>query len=80
MFVKNLCPGGSAEPDGALVEAIEKEFHSFEAMRNELSAAAVAIKVVFVFLFLFYFKTSFNYQHIILSYPSDTYNLPYFPN
>jgi hypothetical protein len=34
------------------VEAIEKEFHSFEAMRNELSAAAVAIKVVFAFLFL----------------------------
>ena len=43
------------------MEAIEKEFHSFEAMRNELSAAAVAMKVVFAFL-LFYFKTSIKYQ------------------
>ncbi len=48
-------------------------------MRNELSAAAVAIKVVFAFFYI-YFKTSIKYQHIILSSPSDTYDLPYSSN
>jgi hypothetical protein len=62
------------------VEAIEKEFHSFEAMRNVLSTAAVAIKVVFAFLFFCYLKTSTKYQHIILSSPSDINDLLYSSN
>ncbi len=42
---QNLCPGGSGEPTGALAAAIQKDFGSFEAMKNQLSTASVAVQV-----------------------------------
>ena len=45
IVVQNLCPGGSGEPSGALAAAIQKDFGSFEAMKNQLSAASVAVQV-----------------------------------
>jgi hypothetical protein len=44
-FAQNLCPGGSGEPTGALAAAIQKDFGSFEAMKNQLSTASVAVQV-----------------------------------
>jgi superoxide dismutase len=50
--VQNLCPGGSGEPTGALAAAIQKDFGSFEAMKNQLSTASVAVQVSCPFLSL----------------------------
>jgi superoxide dismutase len=43
-----LCPGGSGDPTGALAAAIQKDFGSFEAMKNQLSAASVGVQVQLV--------------------------------
>ena len=43
--LQNLCPGGSGEPSGALAEAINRDFGSFESMKTKLSASTVAVQV-----------------------------------
>ena len=44
IFWANLCPGGSGEPEGDLMAAIQRDFGSFEAMKQRLSAATVAVQ------------------------------------
>ena len=44
IFWQNLCPGGSEPPEGALAEAISRDFGSFEDMKARLSAASVAVQ------------------------------------
>ncbi|KAK4325899.1 hypothetical protein Pmani_003555 [Petrolisthes manimaculis] len=43
IFWQNLAPGGG-EPEGELLAAINKDFGSVEAMKNQLSAATVAVQ------------------------------------
>ena len=45
IFWQNLCPGGSGEPTGALADAINRDFGSFENMKTKLSASTVAVQV-----------------------------------
>ena len=45
IFWQNLTPGGTGEPAGALAEAIDRDFGSFAAMKEKLSAATVAVQV-----------------------------------
>jgi len=44
IFWQNLCPGGSGDPSGPLAEAINRDFGSFEAMKEKLSASTVAVQ------------------------------------
>ncbi|KAF0288383.1 Superoxide dismutase [Mn], mitochondrial [Amphibalanus amphitrite] len=44
IFWQNLCPGGSGEPEGELLAAIQRDFGSFEALKQRLSAATVAVQ------------------------------------
>ena len=44
IFWQNLCPGGSGEPEGGLMVAGQRDFSSFDAMKQRLSAAAVAVQ------------------------------------
>merc|ERR1711982_22751 len=44
IFWQNLCPGGSGEPEGALAEAITRDFGSFQNMKDKLSASTVAVQ------------------------------------
>lgn len=43
IFWSNLCPSGG-EPEGALLEAIVRDFGSVEAMKSQLSAATIAVQ------------------------------------
>ncbi|XP_065342185.1 superoxide dismutase [Mn], mitochondrial [Cloeon dipterum] len=44
IFWQNLSPNGGGEPTGALLEAIKRDFGSFENMKNQLSASTVAVQ------------------------------------
>jgi len=44
IFWQNLCPGGSGDPSGELAAAIARDFGSFEAMKEKLSASTVAVQ------------------------------------
>jgi len=44
IFWQNLCPGGSGDPSGELAAAIIRDFGSFEAMKEKLSASTVAVQ------------------------------------
>jgi len=44
IFWQNLCPGGSGDPSGELAEAITRDFGSFQAMKDKLSASTVAVQ------------------------------------
>lgn len=44
IFWQNLCPGGSGEPEGELMAAIQRDFGSFENMKEKLSASTVAVQ------------------------------------
>eukprot|EP00088_Acartia_fossae_P050000 TRINITY_DN555_c0_g1_i10.p1 TRINITY_DN555_c0_g1~~TRINITY_DN555_c0_g1_i10.p1 ORF type:complete len:224 (-),score=55.07 TRINITY_DN555_c0_g1_i10:68-739(-) len=44
IFWQNLCPGGSGEPDGALMAAINRDFGSYNNMKDKLSASTVAVQ------------------------------------
>jgi len=44
IFWQNLCPGGSGEPEGELMAMIQRDFGSFEAMKQRLSASTVAVQ------------------------------------
>ena len=48
IFWKNLCSKGEAmgSPDGELAKAIDRDFGSFDAMKEKLSASTVAVQVV----------------------------------
>ena len=46
IFWQNLCPGGSGEPTGALADAINRDFGSFDNMKTKLSASTVAVQVI----------------------------------
>ena len=45
IFWQNLCPGGSGDSSGELAEAITRNFGSFQAMKDKLSASTVAVQV-----------------------------------
>ena len=47
IFWKNLCSKGDAmgAPDGELAKAIDRDFGSFDAMKEKLSASTVAVQV-----------------------------------
>ncbi len=44
IFWKNLAPGGGGEPDGDLKTAIDRDFGSFSALKEKLSAATVGVQ------------------------------------
>lgn len=45
IFWQNLCPKSeSGEPEGKLAEAIKRDFGSFQAMKDKLSASTVAVQ------------------------------------
>jgi len=44
IFWENLSPNGGGEPTGDLLTAINKDFGSFENMKNKLSAVAVGVQ------------------------------------
>ena len=46
IFWKNLCSKGEAmgSPDGELAKAIDRDFGSFDAMKEKLSASTVAVQ------------------------------------
>ena len=45
IFWQNLCPKGQAgQPEGQLAEAINRDFGSFEAMKEKLSASTIAVQ------------------------------------
>ncbi|APT85682.1 superoxide dismutase [Corynebacterium aquilae] len=44
IFWKNLSPNGGGEPTGALAEAINRDFGSFEAFKSHFSAAALGLQ------------------------------------
>jgi len=44
IFWQTLSPHGNAEPEGKLLEAIQRDFGSFEAMKTRLSAMSVGIQ------------------------------------
>jgi len=44
IFWQNMCPGGSGEPEGALLAAVERDFGSVAAMKQRLSVATVAVQ------------------------------------
>ena len=47
IFWQNLCSKGDAmgAPDGELAKAIDRDFGSFDAMKEKLSASTVAVQV-----------------------------------
>uniref|UniRef100_A0A3Q1EHA7 Superoxide dismutase n=1 Tax=Acanthochromis polyacanthus TaxID=80966 RepID=A0A3Q1EHA7_9TELE len=44
IFWTNLSPNGGGEPQGELMEAIKRDFGSFQKMQEKMSAAAVAVQ------------------------------------
>lgn len=44
IFWKNLCPGGSGEPEGELRTLIDRDFGSFDSLKEKLTATTVAIQ------------------------------------
>lgn len=44
IFWQNLSPNGGGEPEGQLLEAINKDFGSFEKFKNAMSTATVGIQ------------------------------------
>lgn len=44
IFWTNMTPNGGGDPSGALAEAIDKEFGSFQAFKDKFSAASVGVK------------------------------------
>jgi len=44
IFWETLSPNGGGEPDGALMDAINRDFGSFANMKQQLSAASVAVQ------------------------------------
>ena len=44
IFWQNLSPNGGGEPEGDLMNAIKKDFGSFENFKSNLSAATIAIQ------------------------------------
>lgn len=44
LFWKNLEPGGGGEPTGALAEALNEHFGSFDAFKAQLTAAAASVQ------------------------------------
>lgn len=44
IFWTNLCPGGSGEPTGELLDAINRDFGSLDAMKTKLSASTIAVQ------------------------------------
>ncbi|XP_064197325.1 superoxide dismutase [Mn], mitochondrial [Anguilla rostrata] len=44
IFWTNLSPNGGGEPQGELLEAIERDFGSFQKMKEKMSAATVAVQ------------------------------------
>lgn len=43
-FWQNLSPNGGGEPQGALADAIRRDFGSFDACKEQLQAATVAVE------------------------------------
>lgn len=44
MFWRNMTPNGGGTPDGELNDAIERDFGSFDALRQQLTKAALSIQ------------------------------------
>uniref|UniRef100_A0A672G6G2 Superoxide dismutase n=1 Tax=Salarias fasciatus TaxID=181472 RepID=A0A672G6G2_SALFA len=44
MFWNNLSPNGGGEPKGVLMNAIKRDFGSFETMKQEMSAASMSVQ------------------------------------
>ncbi|XP_028405302.1 superoxide dismutase [Mn], mitochondrial-like [Dendronephthya gigantea] len=44
IFWKNLSPNGGGEPQGDLMEAIKRDFGSFNEMKEKLNAASVGVQ------------------------------------
>ncbi|KAB1504373.1 superoxide dismutase [Corynebacterium sp. 320] len=44
LFWKNLSPNGGGQPEGALAEAIERDFGSFDAFKAHFKAAALGLQ------------------------------------
>uniref|UniRef100_A0A1W7R9H8 Superoxide dismutase n=1 Tax=Hadrurus spadix TaxID=141984 RepID=A0A1W7R9H8_9SCOR len=44
IFWQNLSPNGGGEPEGELMQAIKRDFDSFENFKNQISAAAVGVQ------------------------------------
>uniref|UniRef100_A0A4W6EQH3 Superoxide dismutase n=1 Tax=Lates calcarifer TaxID=8187 RepID=A0A4W6EQH3_LATCA len=44
IFWTNLSPNGGGEPQGELMEAIKRDFGSFQKMKEKMSAATVAVQ------------------------------------
>jgi Fe-Mn family superoxide dismutase len=44
MLWKNMSPNGGGEPGGKLASAIKESFSSFDAMKSQMSAAAMGIQ------------------------------------
>lgn len=44
IFWQNLSPDGGDRPDGALADAIDEHFGTFEAFRNQLTAATASVQ------------------------------------
>jgi len=44
IFWQNLSPSGGGEPSGDLLEAIKRDFGSFENLQKQMSAAAVGVQ------------------------------------
>ncbi len=39
-----MCPNGGGEPSGPLADAIKRDFGSFEAFKEKMTAATVAVQ------------------------------------
>ena len=44
IFWKNLSPNGGGQPTGALAEAIDRDFGSFDAFKDQFKAAALGLQ------------------------------------
>ncbi|VDD79718.1 unnamed protein product [Mesocestoides corti] len=44
IFWCNLCPNGGGEPSGALADAINRDFGSFDAFKERMTATTIAIQ------------------------------------
>lgn len=44
IFWQNMSPNGGGEPTGELMDAIKRDFGSFDAMKTQLSASTVAVQ------------------------------------
>ena len=44
LFWKNLSPNGGGQPTGALAEAIDRDFGSFDALKSHFKAAALGLQ------------------------------------